>query len=582
MKSFLRTYFAALLAGGTFFALGFLLLLFSGNSKDTSVEDDSTLRIVFSGNMVDRAQRPLVPGLEEILGTGISLSMEEIVFNIRKAARDPKIESLFLDLGFFTAGSAQLREIRQAIGVFQDSGKVVYAYGSILTRPAYYLGSVADSLLLDPQGVLEWNGLSSSRLYLKGGLDKLGVKMELIRGSDNAYKSAGEPFIAESMSDANREQLESYLNSVWNDLVADLSNDDRLSAETLHSLAGQELYYTAEEALSLGFVDRLLFEDEMLQKFSRDGDITDMHWVGLDRYDLHRVETASRPEGQVAVIYAEGEVGLGNSSAQNLGSETIVRAIRNIRTNDRIDAVVLRINSPGGVSIAGDAMWREVELLNREKPVVVSMGNVAASAGYLIAAPTDYIFAQPQTITGSIGVFMTYPVATELLNDKLGLSFQTVSTHAFGQIGVPDHPLTDEEKGKLQENVDRVYTQFRNHVADGRGLSREHVDSLAKGRVWTGTQAAENGLVDELGGLIDAIDKAKELAGLSGPARLSTYPVQKDPLTEFLNTMGQSRAAEETRNQLGPFAPLYDEWTRMSNYWGLQKRLEFYSMNSPL
>lgn len=585
MKSFFRSYLAALFAGITFFFFGFLIILLSGGSKDTDLRGENFLHIELSGTMQDFVPMTEFPGFNEIFGGDIVMSMEEMVFNIRKAAEDENITGIYLDLDFFTAGTAQLREVRQALEAFKEEGKTVYAYGQVITRPGYYLASVADSIWLSPSGVVEWSGLSSSVPYLKGALDKLGVEMQLIRGRDNAYKSAGEPYIAETMSDANREQISSYLNSIWTGILADVAGDGRLTEMQLDEIALTGALIFPNDALALGMVDGLAHEDEVLSRFAEDRtspDFDDLNLVSLSRYTNVPASKKGDLDSRIAVLYAEGEVTLGTSGSETMGSETIIEALRDIRTNDRIKGVVLRINSPGGVSLAGDAMLREVELLTREKPVVVSMGNVAASAGYLIAAPADTILVQPQTITGSIGVFAMIPAAQELLNDKLGIRFQNVTTHPLADLGTLDRPLNDVEKEVLQNSVDRTYESFREQVSIGRGMDRSAVDSLARGRVWTGSQAIENGLADAEGGLIDAIEIVKKMAGIEGKARISSYPEMEDPFTAWLNSMGGATAGETLREELGPLYPAYMKWKSIERMTGIQKRLPEYSMEQPL
>lgn len=579
MKSFFKSYFAALLAGITLFMLGFIFLLALGGSKDNSIAEDSMLRIEFSGIMQDYVPRTEFPSLQSLLSNERIMSMEEIVFSLYKAADDPKITGVYLDLDIFTAGTAQLREIREALAVFKESGKPVYAYATILTRQSYYVGSAADSLWLSPTGLMEWNGLASSQPYLKGALDRLGIKMNLIRGSDNAYKSAGEPLIADEMSDANRAQISSYINSIWDNTLADLEGDGRVTAADLDRLADSGILVKPEDALAYGLIDELLYEDEMRSRLNWTEDFSPM--VSVGKYDQQSSFNGSALE-RVAVIYAEGEVALGKSSQGTMGSETIVQALREVRNRESIKAVVLRINSPGGVSLAGDAMWREIQLLREVKPVIVSMGNVAASAGYQIAAPADTIMASPQTITGSIGVFMLFPTAEELMHEHLGIKFESVKTNEFGDFGTIDRPLTDAEYNILQGNVDDFYNHFKDQVANGRGLDRSYVDSIARGRVWTGAQGLENGLVDLEGGLMDAITLAGEMAGIEGRPGVSSYPLPQDPFEEFINNMSSSQSEAAISEQLGPLAPVYHQWKKIEPMMGTQKRLVEYSMEQPL
>lgn len=587
MKTFFQAYLGSLVAGITLFFLGFLFILASGmGSKDNSIPSGSFLQIDLSGVMQDHVPNDAFPFMNELLGQSAVLSMEEIVFNIEKASRDSKIDGIYLNLDIFTAGTPQLREIRQAIDAFKASGKKVIAYGQIIDRQGYYLVSSADSIILSPVGVMEWTGIASSQPYLKGVLDKIGVEMQLIRGRDNAYKSAGEPFIATEMSDSNRAQISSYINSIWDEILKDVASDGRVSEQQLNNVAEAGGLLFPEDALELGLIDAIAHEDEVLSFFASNTSSPDFE--NLNLVSLRKYKNAVVPsEGgsihdRIAIVYAEGDVSLGKSSSGTMGAETIIEALRDVRTNDDIAAVVLRVNSPGGLSLAGDAMWREVELTAEAKPLVVSMGNVAASAGYLISAPADYIMVQPQTITGSIGVFAMFPIAEGLLHDKLGVNFETVATHEMAGMGVPDRALTEAEYALLQNNVDVIYNRFRDAVASGRQMERSAVDKLAKGRVWTGVQAIENGLADGEGGLVDAIEKAKELAGIEGPARRSTYPQVQDPLTEWLNSMQATSKVEMMKSEMGPLYPLYNRWSELQKMMGIQQRLVDYTMQQPI
>lgn len=582
MKAFFRNYLAALAAGFTFFGLGFLLILASSGSGETAIPTNSVLKLSFSGTMQDYVPRSSFPNLEQLMADQNVMSMEEIIFNIDKATYDESIESIFLNLNVFSAGSAQLREIRDALKGFKAEGKKVYAYGVVINRAAYYLGSVADELWLSPTGMMEWNGLASAPLYMKGALDKLGVTMNLIRGSDNAFKSAGEPFITTEMSEANKLQLSSYLNSVWETTLADLEGDGRLTAGELNTIADEGVILTPEDALANQMVDSLLYEDEVLEFFGMDGTGDDLAFVSLSKYNRELDGRKHDALNRVAVIYAEGDVSLGNSSPGTMGSATIVKALREVRNNDRIKAVVLRVNSPGGVSLAGDAMWREMNLLREAKPVVVSMGNVAASAGYQISAPADTILVSPQTITGSIGVFMLYPTAETLMHDHLGVSFQPVGTNAMSSFGTFDRPLTEAEYKLLQRNVDDFYTHFKWQVSSGRNLDEAHVDSIARGRVWTGAQALNLGLADMEGGLLKAIEVAADMANLEDRPMISSYPIPTDPLDEWLKQWAEQNSSSQIKAELGPLAPLYEEWKSITPRMGIQKRMMDYSMEYPL
>jgi len=562
MKQFFKFMFASFL--GTLISLFVLLFvgiliiggIFSAAFSDldksnqvTKVKDQSILHIEFDQPIVDR-------GPDEHFNidfggfqSSTPIGLDEIIENIEKAKNDDKIKGIYFDVDFVPAGMATTQEIRNALLDFKESGKWIVSYNEIYTQKSLYLSSVADELYLYPEGFMDFRGLNAEVTFFKRLLDELQIEPQIIRGSNNKFKSAVEPFILEEMSQANRMQTKKWLDSMWATMLDGMGESYSLSADQLNEIAENYSIREASDAVDAGMATAVMYEDEvmsLLREKTETDENDDLNFVTLHKY-LKAPKPAKEEEGftlsykkdKVAVIYAQGNIGLGESGDGSIGSDTYTEAIRSARKDSSVKAIVLRVNSPGGVAIAGDMIWREVALAQKAKPLIVSMGDVAASAGYYISAPADKIYAMPTTITGSIGVFGIIPNMKGFFNDKIGLTFDNVETNDFADFGGISRPLNDAEMTILQKSVDRTYGNFVNIVAEGRNLRPEFIDSIGQGRVWTGVDALELGLVDELGGLEDAIAAAVEMAGMDDYT-IKELPKRKDPVQQLLEDLNMA------------------------------------------
>jgi protease-4 len=438
------------------------------------------------------------------------------------------------------------------------------------------LASVADKIYLNPAGELVLNGLSSSVMYLKNMFEKIGVNPELIR--HGKFKSAGEPLIADKMSEANKEQISTYLGSLYNTMVNGIATSRKKQPAEINSIINELMVQHPSDAVNLGLADGLKYDDEIeleLKKLTATDLASNLNFIGMEKYARTPNPTASISEDKIAVIYCNGEIVSGESGDGNMGSETIAKAIKKVRLDDKYKAIVLRINSPGGSAMASDVIWREVTLAKKAKPVIVSMASVAASGGYYIAAPADVIVAEPNTITGSIGVFGLLFNAKELLNNKLGVNFQTVKIGEYADLGTPDRPLTVAERAIIQKGVDRIYMEFVSKVAQGRKLSEAQVDSIAQGRVWAATDAKKIGLVDEFGGLAKAIEIAKKKAKIDD-CRLVNFPEMKDPFMTLIEDLSGQANLFFAKNSLTPEQiKMFENVNKIMRYRGVQARMNF-------
>jgi len=501
-----------------------------------------------------------------------SMTLRRALEAIRTAADDERIRGVVILGGNSATGIAERRELRAALAEFKQTGKPIRAYLSLATTQQYYLASVADDIALDPFGVLAMPGLASQGLFFKNAFEKLGVGVQVTRVGK--YKSAVEPFTSDGFSEENREQVQALLNDIWGSLLGDMATGRGLAVSEIQAAVDAEGVLLAESALEHGLVDELAYRDEFLAKMRAEaGNGSDgagnrsFRQISLSKYSralraAERVERsgkgkvvakkkenaeARKPRGRVAVLYAEGNIVDGRGGPGQIGGERFAQELRALREDKRISAIVLRVNSPGGSATASEAIQRELSLAAAEKPVVVSMGSVAASGGYWISTSAQRIFAEPVTVTGSIGVFGVF-FNIEGLSEKLGLNFETVKTGRFADAGAIDRPLTAAELAVAQRSVDWIYDKFIERVAEGRGLAPDYVHEIAQGRVWSGAEAQRLGLVDELGGLGEAIAYAAEVAGLEkGRYRVSEYPRPKqfnEALTEFLEEFMQDGLGE--------------------------------------
>lgn len=547
--------------------------------KTTLVSENSILYIPMDHEITERTiPNPFeeldIPGLQ----TTRSLGLDDILNRIKGAETDDKIKGILLDLSFVSASFATLQEIRDALISFKNTDKFIVAYSEGYSQRAYFLASTADEIYVNPEGALDFRGLATEISFIKGTLDKIGIDMQVVKVG--TFKSAVEPLIQEKMSAANREQVNSYVGSIYQHFLAEIADSRKMPVDSLHRIADQFLVRNAEDAVRYGLADGLMYKDELLTNLKEKLEIDpkkDINTISLRNYK----PTASGSKSvagrdRIAVVYAVGTIAGGEGSDESIGSEKISRELRKMRRDDKVKAVVFRINSPGGSALASEVIWREVDLLRQEKPVIVSMGDVAASGGYYIAAAADSIFAQPNTITGSIGVFGTIPNMQKLWNKNLGVTFDGVKTGEYADFlsGSFDRPLSADEKQILQVEVNRIYQTFLKRVANGRHMTPEQVDSIGQGRVWSGEQAVANGLVDRLGSINDAIAAAASKAGIED-YQIVKYPAIKDPFASLLGGSTDKIKSWYGRSEFGAFYDHYESMKKVLDQTGMMALLPY-------
>lgn len=527
---FLGNLFAAIL--GTIIGLFLLFFIFIGiaslmsNPDKIEVKPKSVLVLKLDGTVND-----YVPESENPFDAILSMNEDkfelvQILNAIESAKTDDNIKGISIELLETDAGISQLQSIREKLEDFKKSGKFLYAYADIYTQKNYYVSSVADSVFLNPAGVMEFYGLSSEKLYFKDFQEKYGIKMEVIR--HGKYKSAMEGFIDNKMSDANREQYQSFLGSIWEKITNDIAISRKLTVENLNKIADEAGTATVVKALKNKMIDKIVYFDEYEAKLRRligievDKEIEKITMA--DYIKSGKGKVISTAKDKIGVLYAQGQIMYGKGDENYIGQESVIKALRKMKDDKNIKAIVLRINSPGGSALASDLIWREIEIVKKVKPIVVSMGDVAASGGYYIACNANRIFAEPTTITGSIGVFGAIPNMTGLAG-KMGINAEQVSTNKGPSYSVFE-PMTNQFHDNVKNSIDEIYQTFISHVAQGRNLTTAQVDAIAQGRVWTGKQAKEIGLVDELGSMQNAIDYAAKLA------KITSYKITKYPRFE--------------------------------------------------
>jgi protease-4 len=528
-----------------FFGLIMLsMLLGSGTDDVIKVKPNSVLELKLDFPIYDYAGKTEFaeyPFLNEDKKNGLF----NIIDAIKYAETDEKIKGISIDNNFINAGISQTKALRKAINEFKNSGKFVVAYGDIYTQKDYYLSSVADTIFLNPVGLLEFKGLYTERLYFKDFQDKSGLKMEVVRLGK--YKSAVEPYIANEMSTDNREQILAYLNSLWNEMKQDISLSRNITKEKLDSIADSLLARTPQLAKSTNLIDKIAYHDEYVKsikhalKLEPYNDLDIINIADYSEYTSKKIN-ATYSKDKIAVIYAEGDIIYGEGEKGTVGQGAINKSLEKARNNTKIKAIVLRVNSPGGSALASELIWREIELTKKEKPVIVSMGDLAASGGYYIASNANKIIAEPTTITGSIGVFGMLPNGKNLA-DQIGINAEQVVTNKNAVSYSFFEPLNESQRLFIKEGILSVYDLFSKRVADGRNLSREQVENIAQGRVWTGADALKNGLVDELGGLDLALQRAAEAANIQ-EYQIKEFPVFEKNLDKMLQDLGLAKTKE--------------------------------------
>ena len=532
MKDFFKFTFASMLgvvlAGFVFTILGIVSMvgMMASSDTETVVKENSIFVLDLEGTLSERVQENPFQALmgEEYQTYGL----DDILTSIQKAKDNENIKGIYLQAGMMEASFASLEEIRHALKDFKESGKFIVAYGDTYTQGMYYLASVADKVIVNPQGSIAWQGLASQTIFFKDLLEKVGVEMEIFKVG--TYKSAVEPFIATEMSDANREQITAFLTSIWGRLLEDISESRSIPTDDLNRYADEfAMLSPAETYIANGLADTLMYKDGVLaylkEMSGREADESLRTLSVEDMKNVKRNVPLDKSGNIIAVYYAYGGIDDTSSPEEGIDSEKVIKDLRLLREDETIQAVVLRVNSPGGSAYGSEQIWREVVLLKEKKPVIVSMGDYAASGGYYISCAADCIVADPTTLTGSIGIFGMFPNMEGLLTDKLGLHFNVVKTNKFADMGDMTRPFNNEEKAAMQNFINQGYKLFVQRCADGRGMSVEAIEKIAEGRVWTGATAKELGLVDELGGLDKAIDIAAEKAGVEAYSIIN-YPSQ--------------------------------------------------------
>lgn len=587
MKSFWGSFFGTLI--GVFVTLFIVVLLFIGfiissvsqissqQEKRVKIKENSVLHIKFDKDIPERSSKNPFDSFSFGDFEKPPIGLNDILSNIENAKEDDNIKGIYIDITSIPAGIATLEEIRNALIDFKSSEKFIVAYSEIYSQGAYYLASVADKIYLNPEGIVEFKGLSAQVMFYKKLLEKLEIEMQIFR--HGKFKSATEPFFLDKMSPASREQTMSYAGSIWNYIIEGISKQRNISAEDLNKYADNLLVTNAESALQYKLVDRLLYKDEMLAilaELTGAKSADKINYVDMHKYRHAKVKDVPATKNKIAVIYASGNIESGDGDENSIGSERISKAIREARLDSNVKAIVLRVNSPGGSALASDVIWREMTLAKKAKPIIVSMGDLAASGGYYIACAADAIIAHPNTITGSIGVFGLLPNMKNLFANKLGITVDTVNTNKHSDVLSVFRPVTKDEGALMHKWVEEVYTDFIGKVGEGRGMTPAQVDSIGQGRVWSGVDGKRIGLVDEFGGIKDAITLAAKKAELV-EYRIIDLPKQKDPFEEIMNDLfDQNEIIEEKLKQ--EFGSSYDNYQRMKNvlkHKGVQMRLPY-------
>ncbi|WP_293903951.1 signal peptide peptidase SppA [Sphingobacterium sp. UBA5670] len=583
MKSFFKYVLATITGIVISFVVLFIVLMgiigaiISSASSDQEivVKSNSVLYLSFDYDITERSEANPLGSLNLPGYSTKNIGLDDILARIKYAATDGNIKGIYLDASHIGIGFASLKEVRDELLAFKKIGKFVVAYNAGYDQKAYYVASIADKVYVNPQGTIDFKGLASSTMFYKDLLDKVGVEMQIVKVG--TFKSAVEPFFLNKMSDPNRLQVTSYLGSIYSTFINEISASRNIAADSLRAIANDYRVRDADDAVKYKLADAKLYKDELLSDLRKRLKISEkdeISFVSLLDYNKKIKDDASGSE--VAVLYAAGEIVDGEGTGPGeIGGDKFSRELRKLREDDAVKAVVLRVNSPGGSALASDIIWREVILTKKVKPVIVSMGDLAASGGYYISAAADSIFAEPTTITGSIGVFGVIPNFQNLMNNKIGVHYDGVKTGKFADLMTSfDRPLTAEERDIIQREVDKVYGTFTKVVADGRKLSIADVDSIGQGRVWTGAQGVSNKLVDRLGNLDAAIQAAAKKANLT-KYKVSQYPEKEDPFTSILNNSKEKVRVWVAKEQMGEYYRYFDVMKKATAQTGVQARLPY-------
>lgn len=572
MKDFLKftlaTVTGIIVSGIVLFFVSILVFfsIVSSSESETQVRKNSIMMLDLNGALAERSQdNPFDFIMSDEYST---YGLDDILSSIKKAKENEDIKGIYIQASSLMAGFASLEEIRDALKDFKESGKFVVAYADAYTQGLYYLSSVADKVILNPQGMIEWRGIASTPMFFKDMLTKLGIEMQVFKVG--TYKSAVEPFISTEMSPANREQVNVYISSIWGQVTSNVAASRKISVDSLNAAANRMMmFHPATESVKCGLVDTLIYKNDMrnyLKAMVGIDEDDSLPILGLkDMINVKKNVPKDKSGNVIAVYYASGEIdspGSSSTGEDGIDSKKVIKDLRKLQEDEDVKAVVLRVNSPGGSAFGSEQIWYAISQLKKEKPVIVSMGDMAASGGYYIACNADTIVAEPTTLTGSIGIFGMFPNAKGL-TEKIGVNFDVVKTNQYADFGMLTRPMNDGEKSLVQMYVNQGYDTFLTRCSDGRGISKEELDKIAQGRVWTGSNAKEIGLVDVLGGLDKALEIAIAKAGVDGYTVMS-YPAKKSFYESLMDTNPGNYV--KARMLKGTIGEVYQQFSALENF----------------
>lgn len=580
--NFFKSFFASCLgalAAMVLVVIAIVLIISASGDEEILIKENSVLELDFDVPVIETEKEDPFAGLPMFGSTtNRPVGLAQLRQTIEHAKSDPQIKGIFMTVSYPQMGYSMIEEVRKALQDFKAEGKWVIAYSESMSESAYYLASAADKVYLHPEGDLEFNGIAVDVTFFKRLFDKLDIKPEVFRVGE--FKSAVEPFLLEKMSDANRLQLTEMIEAIYDHVLTGISESRGIDKATLQQVSDKMLVRNPDQALEYKLVDSLMYDDQVKDEMKRRLGVTGKDNVAFVKYKKYKrsFSTYKDSKNEVAVIVAEGPImsGKAGTGQSIVGSETFSADLKKARENDDVKAVVIRINSPGGSSLASDAMWREIVLTSKVKPVIASMSDYAASGGYYMAMGCDTIVAQPNTITGSIGVFSVLYDASGFLNNKIGLTSEELKTGEIGELVTINRPLTDVEKDIWQKRTEEVYETFTAKAAEGRKMTQENIKKVASGRVWTGVQAKERGLVDVLGSFNDAVAIAAAAGGVKDDYKVKFYPKYSPGLFEqIIDQYDEESQARAMREQLGEYYYMYEQLQHIRSYQGTQARMPF-------
>jgi len=585
MKTFLKMTLATIagliIASILFFVimLSALSAMVASGNKPVDIQDKSVLVLKTGTTIPDRSSTNPLASFDPLsMRISQASGLNDILGNLRKAATDDNISGILIENGITPSGWATASELRDALTEFGKSGKFIYSYTDyILMQESYYISTAADAIWLSPTSKMDFKGLAAEVTFYHKALEKLGIEVQVIR--HGRFKGAVEPYMLDKLSDENRLQITEYVGSIWQNAVKKISEARNVSEERVMQLADSMAGFDLVTMTGAGMIDGTIYRDQLEDSIRIAAGIEEgakINFVSMNKYSkVSEKQDHLSSKSKIAVVYASGNIVMGDGDETNIGGNRFADELRKVRKDSTIKAVVFRVNSRGGDAIASDIICREVDLISKVKPVVVSMGNYAASGGYYISAAADKIIASPATITGSIGVFGLIPNTSKLLENKLGIYTDIVSTNAHSDAPSVLRPMSAYERDVIQSNVEQTYSVFTNIVAEGRGMTQPAVDSIGQGRVWSGSDAIEIGLIDAFGGLNDAIKEAASLAGIT-EYRITELPVEEDFYTTLLKDLGEEMRLKAIKNELGEASRYYFELREMANVNGIQALMPFF------